>query len=165
MTGPTHGLLATISFQVSGHVRSGQQPVSSSSWYGAWRTGRCVLQSGRVPRRSRTLTTAERDPLYLPFERVTQATKGTRWMPWREEPMKDAVGGDSLGELPNELRSEGLRMGEPGGGHAPSPVAEYIGGVEGTEGTETSQYPAEEKSNEIPRVVASERGTAQTVPT
>ena len=33
----------------------------------------------------------------------------------------------------------------------------------GTRGTETSKYPEEEKSNEIPRVVASEIGRGQTV--
>ena len=32
----------------------------------------------------------------------------------------------------------------------------------GTRGTETSKYPEEEKSNEIPRVVASESGRGQT---
>jgi hypothetical protein len=36
--------------------------------------------------------------------------------------------------------------------------------VETTQGSETSQYLEEEKSNEIPLVVASERGIAQTVP-
>jgi hypothetical protein len=34
---------------------------------------------------------------------------------------------------------------------------------EPTQGTETSKYLEEEKSNEIPRVAASERGGAQTV--
>ncbi len=33
-----------------------------------------------------------------------------------------------------------------------------------TRGSETSQYPEEEKSNEIPSVAASERGRAQTDP-
>ena len=33
---------------------------------------------------------------------------------------------------------------------------------EGTGGTETSKYPEEKKSNEIPIVVANELGTAQT---
>ena len=37
-------------------------------------------------------------------------------------------------------------------------LAEYIGEEEVTGGTETSQYLEEEKSNEIPQVVASERG-------
>ena len=41
-------------------------------------------------------------------------------------------------------------------------LAEHIGQVEGTGGTETSKYPEENKSNEIPKVAASEMGTAQT---
>ncbi len=40
------------------------------------------------------------------------------------------------------------------------PPAESIGGEERTQGSETSQYLEEEKSNEIPLVVASERGSA-----
>ena len=39
---------------------------------------------------------------------------------------------------------------------------EYIGRVEGTWGSETSQYPQEEKTTVIPLVVASETGTGQT---
>jgi len=35
--------------------------------------------------------------------------------------------------------------------------------AERTRGTETSQYPEEEKSTEMPSVAASERGGAQTV--
>ena len=38
--------------------------------------------------------------------------------------------------------------------------AEYIGAAQRTRGSETSQYPQEEKSTEIPLVVASERGRA-----
>ena len=48
-------------------------------------------------------------------------------------------------------------MGEPGGGNAPAPAAERIGGEEATRGTETSKYPEEEKSTEIALVAASER--------
>ena len=33
----------------------------------------------------------------------------------------------------------------------------------GTRGTETSKYPEEEKSNEMPTVAASEEGRAQTI--
>ena len=40
--------------------------------------------------------------------------------------------------------------------------AEYIGLVEQTQGTETSQYLEEKKSIEIPSVAASESGSAQT---
>src|SRR5215831_11438847 len=49
-------------------------------------------------------------------------------------------------------------MGQPAGVGAPAPAAECIGRAEGTGGTETSQYPEEEKSNERPVVVASEAG-------
>ena len=54
-------------------------------------------------------------------------------------------------------------MGKPGGGHAPSSPAEYIGRMKRTEGTETSQYLQEEKETSISRVAASERETAETV--
>ena len=40
--------------------------------------------------------------------------------------------------------------------------AEYIGGYEPTQGSEPSQYLEENKSIEIPKVAASEIGTAQT---
>ena len=41
--------------------------------------------------------------------------------------------------------------------------AEYIGWYESTQGSEPSQYLEENKSTEIPKVAASEIGTAQTV--
>ena len=53
-------------------------------------------------------------------------------------------------------------MGKPGWGHAQSPVPEHIGHVVGTWGSETAQYPQEEKTIVIPLVVASERGRGQT---
>ena len=37
-------------------------------------------------------------------------------------------------------------MGKPGSRHGLSPAAEHIGSVEGTRGSETSQYPQEEKT-------------------
>jgi hypothetical protein len=49
-------------------------------------------------------------------------------------------------------------MGEPSTSHVVLPAPEYIGCVEGTRGSETSQYPKEEKTTVIPRVVASEIG-------
>lgn len=54
-------------------------------------------------------------------------------------------------------------MGKPGSRHGLSPAAEHIGSVEGTRGSETSQYPQEEKTTVIPGVVASETGSGQTV--
>ena len=53
-------------------------------------------------------------------------------------------------------------MGKPGWGHAQSPMAESIGHAEVSQRTETSQYREEKTSTEIPQVVASERGGAQT---
>jgi hypothetical protein len=41
--------------------------------------------------------------------------------------------------------------------------SEYIGAKKQTRGTETSQYPEEKKSKEIPSVAASESGRAQTM--
>ena len=53
-------------------------------------------------------------------------------------------------------------MGQPAWIHLQAPQAEHIGLMGGTRGTETSQYPEEKKSTEIPLVAASERGGAQT---
>ena len=53
-------------------------------------------------------------------------------------------------------------MGKPNRGNTLLPLAEYIGQLERTWGTETSKYPQEKKSNEMPLVAASERGRAQT---
>ena len=43
------------------------------------------------------------------------------------------------------------------------PALNEIGAEEATRGTETSKYPEEEKSTEIPGVAASETGPAQTL--
>ena len=48
-------------------------------------------------------------------------------------------------------------MGKPGSRHGLSSERK------GTRGTETSKYPEEEKSNEMPTVAASEKGRAQTM--
>src|SRR4030095_10438244 len=53
-------------------------------------------------------------------------------------------------------------MGQPSVGNAALSRAEHIGTSRTSGGTETSQYPEERKSTETPRVVASERGRAQT---
>lgn len=49
-------------------------------------------------------------------------------------------------------------MGKPIRTHLLILDAEHIGVKEATWGTETSKYPEEYKSTEIPQVVASERG-------
>ena len=53
-------------------------------------------------------------------------------------------------------------MGKPTCVNARVSWPEYIGPVKATEGSEPSQYLEEEKSTEMPRVAASEIGTAQT---
>ena len=53
-------------------------------------------------------------------------------------------------------------MGKPGASHVASCLPEHIGQCKGTWGSETSQYPQEEKTRVIPLVVASERGRGQT---
>jgi hypothetical protein len=53
-------------------------------------------------------------------------------------------------------------MGEPGRGHALSSLAEFIGRMKLTEGTETSQYLQEKKETSISQVAASEREGAKT---
>ena len=53
-------------------------------------------------------------------------------------------------------------MGKPGSSYVLSPAPEHIGCMEGTWGSETSQYPQEEKTTVIPLVVASETGRGQT---
>ena len=54
-------------------------------------------------------------------------------------------------------------MGKPSTSNVVLFLSEYIGEIKGTWGSETSQYPQEEKTNVIPLVVASERGTGQTI--
>src|SRR3954447_1637817 len=54
-------------------------------------------------------------------------------------------------------------MGQPGRGDARSRPGEHIAWCEVSEGTETSQYLEERRSTEIPQVVVSERGRAQTI--
>lgn len=49
-------------------------------------------------------------------------------------------------------------MGKPGRRYGRSPASEFIGCVVVTRGSETSQYPQEEKTIVIPSVVANERG-------
>jgi hypothetical protein len=53
-------------------------------------------------------------------------------------------------------------MGQPGRGDARSRPVESIDWTEVSGGTETSQYLEEAESTEIPQVVVSERGFAQT---
>ena len=80
------------------------------------------------------------------------------WMPRQKEAMKDVV----ACEMPRGAGKQALIRGCPNGETRPfrSSVSEYIGCGSETWGTETSKYPEEKKSTEIPSVVASERGAA-----
>ena len=53
-------------------------------------------------------------------------------------------------------------MGKPNQSNVWLFLPEHIGQIKGTWGSETSQYPQEEKTTVIPLVVASERGRGQT---
>ena len=53
-------------------------------------------------------------------------------------------------------------MGEPIPGNSGISITEHIGGRGRTKGTETSKYLQEKKARAIPKVAASEMGTAQT---
>ena len=79
-------------------------------------------------------------------------------MPRHREAKKDAVTGETPRGAGHTHRSADIRMGQPDGSNVPSRASEP------TRGSETSQYPEEEKSTEIPVVVASEPGEAQTGP-
>ncbi len=83
-------------------------------------------------------------------------------MPWYQEPKKDGTNTDMPRGAVSKLRSEDFRMGEPTVRNGAVRTSEYIGCVRQTRGTETSQYPEEEKANAISQVAASETELAQT---
>ena len=89
-----------------------------------------------------------------------QATKRIRWMPWQLEAMKDVGACEKLWLGGNQpLYPEMSEWGNPAYISRLSHT-EYIGVWKRTRRTETSKYPEEKKSTEIPLVAASERGPA-----
>jgi len=58
-------------------------------------------------------------------------------MPRKKEPMKDVIGDESVGKLPNKLWSSGVRMGKPS---VMKITLSRLGG-KGTWGTEISYVP------------------------
>ena len=88
-----------------------------------------------------------------------QVTKRARWMPWQLEAMKDVVACDKLWGVGKQTLIQRSLNGETHTFLGVSPT-EYIGEVRQTRGTETSKYPEEKKSIEIPLVEAIERGPA-----
>ena len=83
-------------------------------------------------------------------------------MPWYQEAMKDVGSCEKLRGAATQASIRRCPNGETRAGQYRPPHTEYIGVLEQTQGTETSKYLEEKKSIEIPSVVASERGTAQT---
>jgi hypothetical protein len=82
-----------------------------------------------------------------------QAIKRIWWMPWRQQAMKDAVVCDKLRGADKQALIRRCPNGETHGfGRIPQGKQ--------TRRIETSKYPEEKKSTEIPLVVASESGVA-----
>ena len=87
-----------------------------------------------------------------------QATKGAGWMSWHREATKDVVACDKPGEAGKRALIPGCLNEETQLRDPQLLSAERIGGVERTQGTETSHYLEEQKETSIPSVAASERG-------
>ena len=96
-------------------------------------------------------------------EQKLKAFKGIWWMPWRQEAMKDVVGNEILWGAAKQAMIRRCPNGETRLELSSHPLTEFIGLRKRTQGSETSQYLKERKSTEIPKVAASEMGTAQTV--
>jgi len=93
---------------------------------------------------------------------LNEAITGVRWMPWHLQAMKDVEGC----EKPRGAATQAWIRGYLNGATPPalrSATGRRIHSrAKRTGRTETSQYPQEQKSYEIPSVAASERGPAQT---
>ena len=78
-----------------------------------------------------------------------QVTKRARWMPWQSEAMKDVVICEKVRGVDKQTVIRTCPNGET---HSTCRVShsEYIAVWRRTRGTETSKYPEEKKSTEIP---------------
>ena len=79
-------------------------------------------------------------------------------MPWYQEAMKDVGSCEKLRGVATQTLIRRYPNGKTCAGESQPSHAEYIGMLKPTRGTETSKYPEEEKSTEIPQVAASDRG-------
>ena len=157
----------TAGHHISGIRSRGEQP-PAASWAGAKRSRRAPSQrksaraqnklretqleyygeretAGRPGGPSRSAGRVRRQLRSRECLTKGQATKGARRMPRRHGPMKDVA---RLRKAPASCLASStgdLRMGQPGPLHRGSRPAEHIGRIEGTGGTETSQYPEEKK--------------------
>ena len=79
-------------------------------------------------------------------------------MPRHQEAKKDVISCEKLRKGANIHWPVDLRIGKP----VRKDIIKWIHSLmKRTRGTETSKYPEEEKETSIPRVAASEKGTAQ----
>ena len=79
-----------------------------------------------------------------------QAIKSAGRMPWRQEPKKDGVSTEMPRGVASRHRSVDVRMGKPTTFNGVVSLPEQNRVRKVTEGTETSKYLEERKSNEIP---------------
>jgi hypothetical protein len=71
-------------------------------------------------------------------------------MSWHREATKDVVACDMLREAGKQALIRRFLNEETRRNDLPSPAAEFIGGMERTQGTETSKYLEEKKKTLIP---------------
>ena len=71
-------------------------------------------------------------------------------MPWHMKSMKDVVSCDKPREGANNHKSGDFRMGQPIPSNVGILPSEYIGWRVATRGSDTSQYPQEQKTTVIP---------------
>src|SRR5438128_9392912 len=77
-----------------------------------------VSEGGHVPPKRAGGLGGEASPASVaPQSCDGQATKGTWWMPWRQEAMKDVVSCDKLRGAASRRRSGDSRVGQPGQGY------------------------------------------------
>src|SRR5271165_6170938 len=81
-------------------------------------------------------------------------------MPWRQGPMKDVDRDETFTGSCEQAMIREYPNGATHADHICVSHTESIGVWKGTGGTETSKYPEEKKSTEIPSVVASESGSS-----
>lgn len=79
-------------------------------------------------------------------------------MPWHRKAMKDVIGCDKPRRGAEYPLTRGFLNGETRRTTVRHTLAEFIGFGKRTQGSETSQYLQERKSNETPKVAASEMG-------
>ena len=84
------------------------------------------------------------------IDKCGQATKGVWWMSWHREATKDVVACDKLREAGKQALIRRFPNVETQLHNLQLPATEFIGGMERTQGTETSKYLEEKKETSIP---------------